>query len=395
MLDWFIEKVLLWLWGTLWGKITLGVIVLLVAIVLWFRHWVLSGIFGTLQKLHLRWPGFHWRGIECRVRTVMENYFHGWNDGDLSALQADVSPEVYQELAGQFSEAKAGSLYRPFKVKEFYPPKPVQVHTPTDERPAVVVVRARVDFPHLLSSFGKGMAAYVLDLVYEEDGRWVVHKFRREDDYWLLSEWELNVDPDWLTANGLPEPHEETAFPHRPAQIRKPILGTGGVLRGHWLKAVGFFLFAVALVVALILGVFTPTWRDEVREEGQKASAAVTEIAWNPENETYRVKYRFTVPGSDKTYVQKSGEDRPVVVKKEVGKPAMDSRQIPVIYLPADPSLNLPDEPEPSPVPAIMGISLLFLLAVSIMIWAMVQIAQISKKTYSPFWKGWKENGGS
>lgn len=393
-MDELIWNLLQWIWGSLWGKVILIILAVVIGLLIFGMQYAKYEVRRQLKSLQENWPQFSWQAIECRVRTVAELYFHGWNDKDLSALLPHLTPNAYNKLSQELSEAVSRGTHKPFTLIGFNKPGLCEIRIPSDERPPGVLVETEVPLSHFFSGWSFGTATMLYDLIYTKDGRWLVDSLRRDDSFSNVPDVD---DPDttWLETHTLPAPHPETVSPQRPEPIGKGIRGKGRLVGGSLSKAILYGLFLLAVV--LIGGIYIKRTQLDARilSEGERIQAELLDASPNDKQGTYLVQYQFSPPapyaGPELKYRSFMGFESPANVPLAEGEKAVAAKQIEIAYDPESPQWNLPvSSPLTIDRDFVVGFSLLTAVLSLVLVIEMVKLAKLMPRRHSLFWEGWK-----
>ncbi len=389
-MDNLIFNLILSLWASTWGKIALIAAVVIGLGLYAAVRWSNSAFKKQLTDLGERWPLFSWEALEWRVRNAAELYFHGWNEQNLDALRPHMTGAGHQQLVEQLDAARANQKYKRYSVIDFKTPELAELHLPNDEEPPRVVIKTDVPLSHFLSEFGVGEATLLFDLTYSNDGRWLVSAIRRDDAYSVNPDLENAPDTTWLESHSLPEPHPETRNPEPPARFGKRLRGTGKLLFGAWAKAIAMLAF-IGAAGWLTMAAQDRTKSDElVREEGIRIAAKIVHADHNEEKQVSRIQYTFQLPSDSREFSHRNlfGVHDYARIDLDLGKQAEKTGQIPVSYLPSDPTKNFPVEAH-SMVPSEFKWVVAF--AVAVVLWILIlevrKIIRYTPRSFSFFWE--------
>lgn len=383
-------KLLELIFKTVWGKITFAVVGLL-----FFLFWMLTvrarkRIQSRFAELERQWPEFSWRALECRARTVAELYVHGWNGKNLTALESHFTPDGFLRLNDHLRDTLAERKYKRLELCGFEDPRPVQITTPNDDRPATVLVQITIP---LTSWMGSWEASFQLEMIYADDGRWLVNQLTREDSFFLLLETENDFETAWLEQNSLPRAHEETASPLRPMPpIPTPVAGQKKALNRHRWRAIAGAVTAILAFLISVLLLMNQVQALNLIENGERIETQVLEVKPSEEGR-YKVRFYLRLPDDETAYpsLQFLRFRGPAEVTADAGKLAMETRRITVLYLPENPAINQPEGATIArfwwPLIVAFGSSLaLFVVAVR----HIRAFKRMSQPDYSFFWDAWE-----
>lgn len=335
MNKWFIYY-LIELWQSTWGKVGIILAVLLIVLAVLFLRWINKVALKQFTDLQVDWPHFNWQAVEYRVRTAAELYFHGWNDGDLSALKPHMTPDGFARLIDDTETVRR----KPFVIFGFKKPQIAELKMPEEDEPLCVVVQAEVRQPHLLAAMGFGWTTWLFETVYHKDGRWLIDSIYEDRSFTASPDLENGPDTSWMEKHPPALPHPETSDPQRPPVIYKPIKGKRRLSIYYGLR-VAMLVLLTMFCLAIAGGTVYRNHLDNiVRDTGARIEADITSVEAIEKDGTWCVSYTFQIPGKDAkfTYRNLYGFDSPACVTKDPG----ESKKIVVIYLPEDPNRNLP-----------------------------------------------------